>query len=300
MTTDPQQMRKGMIMGAIATLIWGGWPVVTELAIEDNLSPYQVVLLRTLVAFPILLPFLFRGKNTIKAWGQVVCLTFLAGAPYSLLVSTSFQYTNATHGGVIIPGTVLLFGLLSSHFILKDRLTRNRLLGGCAIITGLGLLAFGGSSGGDQASLLGDALFFVGGLMWGTYTLMLRIWPTDAILLTARIALVSTFIMGAYYLVTNQPGLEVLPTRTIIFQGLWQGALSGALAVILFSKGVALMGAAKATVINSLIPVISTVLAFFILKEIPNMLEAIGLIFILGGITIALYVRKAKSAFEKS
>ncbi len=91
MTTENEKpLRTGMIMGACAAFIWGGWPVVTSLAVKDNISPYQVVMLRTFVSFPLLLPFLFRGKNTVRIWAQTILLRLRAGAPYSLLVSRSF------------------------------------------------------------------------------------------------------------------------------------------------------------------------------------------------------------------
>ena len=291
MTADQQQIRTGMMMGAGAALIWGGWPVVTALAVQESLSPYQLVLLRIMVSLPILLPFVFRGSNSIKEWAKAGVLTVFAGAPYSYLVSSGFQYSSATHGGVIIPGTIMLTGLLTSHFILKDRLSKQRILGGLAILFGLSLLASGGSSDSDSL-LAGDFLFFMGGISWGIYTLLLRLWPMDAVAVTARVAFLSGIIMAIWFALHEGPAFENISTGTLVFQAIWQGALSGALAIILFNKGVALMGAAKATVVNSLIPVISTVLALVILHEIPNMLEAIGLLFILTGIGSALYNKR--------
>ena len=280
----------GILFGGGAALIWGAWPVITALGVQASLSPLQLVMLRIFVSAPLLLPWVFRGRNSWREWRRVLLLSLLAGAPYSFIASSGFSYTSATHGGVIIPGTIMLTSLFASHFFLHDRLNRFRILGAIGILVGLALLAFGAAGGGNSASLIGDLIFAAAGVLWASYTLLLRLWPMDPVVVTARVAFVSLFWVGAALPFTGIPDFSDIPTDMLTLQIVWQGTISSVLAIIFFNKGVAILGAARASVLNAIIPVVSTLLAFFILSEVPTGLEQAGLLSILIGIFIAMFL----------
>jgi len=280
----------GILFGGSAALVWGAWPVITALGVEASLSPFQLVILRVFISAPLLLPWVFRGNNSWREWRRALLLSLLAGGPYSFVASSGFQFTSATHGGVIIPGTIMLTSLFASHVFLNDRLNRFRILGAIGILVGLALLALGGSKGGDSASLLGDLMFVLAGILWSSYTLLLRAWPVDPVVVTARVAFISLFWVGAALPFTGMPDFSGVPTGMLTLQILWQGVVSSVLAIIFFNKGVAILGAARASVLNAIIPVVSTLLAFFILSEVPTGLEQAGLLSILIGIFIAMFL----------
>jgi len=293
-------LKLGMLFGGSAALIWGAWPVITALGVSANLSPYQLVMLRVFIAGPLLLPWALKGTHNLRGWTQVGVLAILSGAPYSYVVSSGFQYVSATHGGVIIPGTIMLASLFASHLFLGDRLNRFRLLGAGGIILGLVLLAVGAPKvEGAPSSIAGDLLFFVGGIMWATYTLLLRVWPMDPTVVTARVALVSLVGLSIVHPFVADVDFSEASTSMLIGQGLWQGVASSVLAVILFTRGVGIMGPARAGVLNAIIPVVSTIMAFLILSEVPTSLEAIGLLSILAGIGTAMFLTP-KTAKQKA
>lgn len=285
-------MATGMMFGGVATLIWGAWPVVTALGVEANLTPFQLVILRIFIAGPLLLPWAFRGKHSVREWAKIAVLTVTAGAPYTYIVSNGFQYTSATHGGVIIPGTIMLTTLIASHFLLNDRMHRYRFIGAGGIVVGLFLLAVGAETAeGTPSSLIGDLLFFSGGILWAAYTMLLRVWPMDPVIVTARVGLMSMIWVAALYPFTNGVDFSDVPSGMLGFQALWQGAISAVIAIVLFNKGVAIMGASRATVLNAVIPVISTILAFVVLSEVPTGTEQLGLLVILLGIATAMFLK---------
>jgi len=296
-STKHNTAKLGILFGGIAALIWGAWPVITTLGTQASLTPYQFVLLRFFVSAPILLPWVFRGNNSLREWGKVIALSLLAGIPYSFIASSGFQYSSATHGGVIIPGTIMLTGLFASHFFLGDRLNRYRLMGAFGIILGLALLALGApDSDGGRSSLTGDLMFFTAGVLWTGYTLLLRVWPMDPVIVTARIAFVSLIWVMLALPFTGAGDFSSVPTGMLVIQIVWQGIISAVLAIILFNKGVAILGAARASVLNALIPVISTILAFVVLAEVPTGLEQAGLISILLGIAVAMFLNPRKTS----
>ena len=282
-------IKKGMLFGGTAAVIWGAWPVVTALGVDASVTPYQLVLLRFFIAAPLLLPWALRGPHRITDWLKILVFAIFAGIPYSFIVSSGFQYTSATHAGVIIPGTIMLTSLIGSHFFLNDKMHRYRLIGGGAILTGLWLLAIGAPDTAAQ-SLKGDLLFFAGGLMWAIYTMLLRIWPVNPIVVTARVALISMLLLSVFSPLLPAAGFDNVEASVMVQQGLWQGFISSVLGLVLFNRGVALMGPARAGVTNAIIPVISTILAFFILSEVPTPVEGLGLMAILAGIGIAMFM----------
>lgn len=288
---DQSALKVGMMFGGSAALIWGAWPVITALGVDANLGPYELVLLRVFIAGPLLLPWALKGTHSWQDWRRILILGVAAGAPYSYVVSSGFQYASATHGGVIIPGTIMLASLIASHFFLGDKLNRFRLLGAAAISAGLLFLATGSPQvAGAPSPLLGDLLFFAGGLMWASYTLLLRVWPMDPIVITARVAFVSLVAMAALLPFLPNADFSLASTEMLATQAIWQGMISSVVAIILFNRGVALLGPARASVLNAIIPVLSTLLAFLILSEVPTIIEAVGLVLIMTGIGVAMFL----------
>lgn len=292
-------IKKGMLFGGAAAVIWGAWPVVTSLGVDAAITPYQLVLLRFFIAGPLLLPWALKGPHRLADWLKILVFAIFAGIPYSFVVSSGFQYASATHAGVIIPGTIMLTSLIGSHLFLGDKMHRFRLIGGGAILAGLWLLAVGApETAAASQSLTGDLMFFTGGLMWATYTMLLRVWPVDPIMVTARVAFVSLLLLTVLFPVLPDTGFGTADTNVVLLQGLWQGVISSVLALVLFNRGVALMGPARASVTNAIIPVISTILAFLILSEVPTTIEAMGLASILTGIGIAMFMAPKKKALD--
>jgi len=287
----PEDLKLGMMFGGAAALVWGAWPVVTALGVEANLTPYQIVMLRIFISGPILLPWALKGPHSFKGWAKILLLSVFAGAPYSYVVSSGFEYSSATHGGVILPGSIMLISLIASHIFLRDRMNRYRFLGALSITAGLILLAAGTPQiEGAPSSVTGDLMFLAGGCLWACYTLLLRVWPMDPIVVTARVAFVSLLGMAMLHPFKAGTDLSNVPTDMLLLQGVWQGIISSTIAIICFNRAVAFMGPARATVTNAIIPVLSTILAFLVLSEVPTKIEAIGLLAIIAGIATAMFL----------
>jgi len=290
-------IKTGVLLGLAAAVIWGGWPVVTALGIQDNITPYELVLIRVVVAGLILLPFAFKGDNNPKVWVLSFVFTLFSGATYSITSASGYTFSSASHGGSILPGTVMLVGLLASHFFLHEKLTRARILGSFSIILGLFLLFTGASAEQTpyENSWIGDSLFVLAGIMWGLYTFLLRLWPMDPVTVTARVSFLSLIMVALYQaLFSPQIHLLDLPIETLALQIVWQGLLSAVIAIIMFNKAVAILGAARAAVLNAFIPVVSIILTIIVLDEIPTLIEWLGLIAIIGGIAMAIRSKKVQ------
>jgi drug/metabolite transporter (DMT)-like permease len=109
----------------------------------------------------------------------------------------------------------------------------------------------------------------------------------------------STLSITAWTLYTGTPVLIVagLPQllgndwSAVTIAG-WGGTLYAALlslvaAYILWNRGVARLGAARASVYNTLVPFVAAVIAFVVLNEVPGPLHILGGLLIIAGILLA-------------
>ena len=85
-----------------------------------------------------------------------------------------------------------------------------------------------------------------------------------------------------------------VPTGMLSTQAVWQGMISSVIAIIMFNRGVGILGPARAGVLNAIIPVLSTILAFVFLSEVPTLIEAAVLLAILLGIGVAMFLSPKK------
>lgn len=281
----------GIACGVGAAMIWGAWPVVTAMGVNDEtMTPFHLVLVRFAVAGLLLFPFAFRGNPGLREWGQAFIFMLGAGFAYSMVVSTAFLHAPSSHGGVIIPGTMMVTSLVAAHFLLGEKMTPQRTASVAVILLGLVLLVVGAGAG----AMTGDLLFVAGGLMWASYAFLLRRWPTDSLVVAARISVLSLVCTGVGAALGFADGIMEMSAETLLTQGLWQGVLSAILALVLFSNAVGYLGSGRAATLNALIPVIAVSLSFLILGEKPGVIEWLGLLGVIMGIAGAMGVRPIK------
>jgi drug/metabolite transporter (DMT)-like permease len=279
----------GAACGTLAALIWACFPAVTKLSMANHaLTAWDITALRFGVGGLILLPlFVRRGLGTMR-WPHALLLACGAGAPYALLTAGGLAFAPAGHMGVMTPSTMLLFSTLGSWLILNDRLTASRLLGVVTISGGLLMLGWDGLSNHGDRAWIGDLMFVVGGLFWASYTIGSRAWRVEPLHATAIVAVLSLLFYIPPYLVASGAQLAAAPWREILIQGVFQGVLSAVVALLLYTRSVALLGAARGAVFAALVPSFSLLIAIPLLHEVPTPLQTIGVVLVTLGMLFAL------------
>jgi drug/metabolite transporter (DMT)-like permease len=288
----------GTVYGLIAATIWAGFPALTQFSIEQTLTPYDITALRFGIAGVLLLPFYFRrGLGGIR-WPVALLITFGAGAPYVLMTAAGLWYAPAAHFGVITPSCMLLFSALGSRLLLGDRLTRARLVGIGVIVCGLVALGWEGLASFGGATWIGDLMFAAGGLMWATYTVSSRRFKLDPFHATVLVAVFSLVAFIPLYGATFGSVLLQAPLREILVQGIFQGILSAIVALLCFTRAVAILGAARGAVFGALVPGLALLFAIPILGQFPTRLQITGVAFVTVGMLFALglFARRARDA----
>lgn len=288
MTGTERSLVAGAVYGSLAALIWGGFPAITKLSLaSDALTAWDVTALRFGVAGVILLPIFLRRRLGALRWPHALLLACGAGAPYVLLTAGGLAFAPAGHMGVMTPSTMLLCSTLGSRWLLGERIGTARLAGVLTILLGLVTLGWDGLVSHGERTWLGDLMFVLGGLFWASYTVGSRIWSVEPFHATVIVAVLSLLYLPGYVLFA-EPQLAAAPWSEILIQAVFQGLLSAIVALLLFTRAVALLGAARGAVFAALVPSFAMLLAIPLLHELPTGLQVAGAVLVTAGMLFAL------------
>jgi len=237
---------------------------------------------------------LTRGKVKLRVPDLLLCLAaaaFLALHFGSWIAS--LEHTSVASSVVLVTASPLLVALASRVF-LKEPLERRVLVGIGLGFAGSLVIASGDLRFGGRQELLGDGLALLGAVAMTGYLLLGRklratvplmpyiavVYAGSALLLVAGSAITGSSLVGY----TGQTYL-FLALVALIPQVAGHSLLNWALARV------------RATVISVSVmaePVVSTILALFILEEVPPVTSLAGGVVILAGIYLALRRRGAE------
>ena len=138
----------------LSSLGWGTGGVATRAALNQDVAPYLLVALRTMMAAVVVVVFLAVRKSDVwrsrRLWklGVVQGVGNLAGP--SVLLTLSLQYASAGFV-VIVIALVPTVTALFAHFMLADEPMRLGMLAGLVVATGgVAVLVVSGDSGLDE------------------------------------------------------------------------------------------------------------------------------------------------------
>ncbi|HUL82121.1 MAG TPA: DMT family transporter [Gammaproteobacteria bacterium] len=278
----------GAVFGVLASLIWAGFPAITKLSMASTLTAWDVTALRFGTAGLLLLPiFVRRGLGSLR-WPAALLLVCGAGAPYVLLTAGGLAFAPAAHMGVITPSCMLLFSTLGSWTLLGDRPEGGRIAGVLTIFAGIVMLGWDGLSNHGSRTWLGDTMFVLGGLFWAGYTIGSRAWAVAPFHATVIVAVLSMLLYVPGYAVIEGAHLAAAPWTEIAIQAIFQGILSAVVALVFYTRSVALLGAARGAVFAALVPSFSLLFAIPILHEVPTRLQVLGVVLVTGGMVLVL------------
>ena len=278
-----------------ATLFWAGNFTIGKFAYLENIPPYSLAFLRWCLVWLILLPFTYkeilRLKDNIK---KNLSLFFILGFT-SVCIFTSFTYNalnytqviNASLFNTAIPVTIILV-----CFLLKIEKT-NLFQISVLLISVLGILSI--ITKLDLNILLtlnfnkGDLFMIVAIIAWGIYSAYLKKRTFDVSLL-ALIQVICSF--GLIFLA---PGFffELIQDKTIeinsnLFYILVYVAIFPSIgSYYCWAGAVSIIGANRAGIFLSLIPLFSTIFAIIFFNEKFLFFHFIGSILIIIGLFLS-------------
>jgi len=277
----------------IATLaLWSGNWIVAR-AVRDDVSPALATTGRVLLVLAILLPFAFFAlmrklpRLTRRDWAVLALLGFTGGGPHLALQWLGLHYTTAA-SGILYLSTTPIFILLFSA-ALGDAIRLAQWAGVAISFAGVTLIATQGDPGALSFNA-GDLLALASMVMWGGYTVLLRV-RRDALEVIELLCMVCAF--GALFMLpwllveARQFTLTAAGAAAVVYSAL--GSLL--LAYAGWSYVVARLGPARAGVTLHLMPALGVLMSAVFLGELPRWFHFAGIAAILAGVALSSRLR---------
>ena len=274
----------------LVALFWAGNAVVGRAA-RDLVPPFTLALARWSGALLLLAPFAWRTVLADAArlrvhWRIVLPLGLLGVAAFNALLYSGLHYTTATNSLLIqaaIPPLIAAFA-----FALFRDLTNRRQIAAIALsMTGVVIVV----CQGDLNVLLhlkiglGDGLILIASAAWALYTVLLRkrpaVHPLSFLACTFAIAVAAMAPLAV---------LEAAQGRAVTWGAPTLGAMAyvavfpSLVAYLLYTRGVDLIGPARAGQFVNLLPLFGAMLSVLLLGEALHGYHLLGGLFIVGGI----------------
>ena len=279
----------------LATLFWAGNFTVGKFAYTENIPPYSLAFLRWALVWVILIPLTFREilkkKNEIK---DNLSLFFILGLT-SVGIFSSFTYNALNHTQVInasLFNTAIPVSIILVCFLLKIEKTNIFQISGL-IVSVLGILAI--ITRLDLNILLtlsfnkGDIYMLVAIISWGIYSALLK-RKTFSISLLSLIQVICTFglivLLPAFLFELTQE--KIIEVNSNFFYILFFIAIFPSIgSYYCWAGAVSIIGANRAGIFLSLIPLFSTIFAIIFFNEKFLFFHFIGSILIILGLFLS-------------
>jgi drug/metabolite transporter (DMT)-like permease len=282
---------RGALYGLSAVCIWAAFIVVSRLGVRTSLTPWDVAAIRFGTAGVLLLPYLMKKGLALDrlGWSGVAAISAGCGAPMVLLVNAGLLFAPAAHGGALFPGVMPLMVAVLAAIILKEAFTPQKNVGLVLIVLGALMIvwASGGTLGTRQN--IGHVLFLCAGLAWAGYTVAMRRARLDGLHAAAIAAVVSLVCYLPIYAVLSRGSLFEAPFADVALQAVVQGILTAIVALLLYGRMVAILGATAGAAFVALTPATTALLAIPVLGEWPSGVDWIAInvisagVYLLGG-----------------
>ena len=278
-----------------ATLFWAGNFNVGKFAFIENISPFTLAFLRWLLVWIILMPFTYKEIYTLK---KIIfknfTLLFLLGLSsvflFTALTYKALNYTqviNASLFNTAIPATIILV-----CFLLKIEKTNIFQLSGLLIST-LGILVIITKLDLDILLSLafntGDLFMIAAIISWGVYSAFLKKRNFEISLL-GLVQIICTFglflLAPAFFIELNQ-GNSININFKLFYILIYVAIFPSIGSYYCWAGAVSIIGANRAGIFLSLIPLFSSIFAIILYDEKFLFFHLIGTILIILGLILS-------------
>jgi drug/metabolite transporter (DMT)-like permease len=284
---------------ALANLLWAGnW--VTGRALRDAFDPVSLNFWRWIVAVLALAPFALRevaDKRTLIARhvGILLLLALAGVAVFQSMVYLGLRTTTAINA-VLLNSSAPLFMLLVSWVLERERASARQVAGILISLAGIVVIL----SRGDPDTLRqlefhsGDAWILAAMPIWGAYSVLLKRRPPElgGVALAFVLGVLGLLLLAPLYALEVMRATPAWPTFPEALGVVYIGLAASAIAMVLWNRGVDVVGANAAGFTLHLLPAFGTVLAILFLGETFGAFHAVGIATILAGVMLATYSEK--------
>lgn len=302
----------GLFLAALSIFIWGITFVSTKYLLND-FSSLEILFYRFLVAYIGL--WFMRPKVEKIVWRDNIyfALAGLSGVVlYQLSENIAIHFTNASNVSVIVSICPLFTAIVSQIFLKERHLSVWFVVGFFVAIFGVSLVCFNGSALSFNPK--GDLLALFSAVCWGFYSMFIsilnkknydKVCSTRRIFFFAVLIMIPLVVLGGTNVAAANGGQagdfinslsfdldksvnaarfsKLLNWVNLIFLGVFASGLC----FTMWSKACQIIGTVKVSCGLYLIPIVTTVFAFFALGERVTILSAAGTAITIAGLFLS-------------
>jgi drug/metabolite transporter (DMT)-like permease len=277
--------RRSLVLLLILAALWGSSYMFIKIGLED-LSPAEIVFIRTALAALVLLPIALRRNGFAGIRPLLPLLAVLAAiqvaAPF-LLISYGEEHISSGLAGVLVASAPIWTALLAPFFDVSERSTGLALLGIVIGIVGVGLILGidleGAAIGGGLMVLGASAGYAVGGFM--VKKNFAKLDAIGVVTTTMTLSALMSLPVAAATVADSAPSGGTIAAMLAL------GIGGTGIAFAIFYTLIATLGPAKASLVAYIAPGFAVFYGVTLQDEPLTVMTIVGLVLIVGGSWLA-------------
>lgn len=278
-----------LITAAVVT-IWGVTFVSTKVLLQHGLGPMDIMFYRFVIAYFCIL-LISHKRLWADNWKDefMLMLSGLTGGTLYFIAENNALGISQASNVALLVCTTPIFTALLAHWIFKDPLRKNMLIGSFIALVGVGLVVFSGSVI-LQINPLGDFLSIMAALMWAVYCLILKPLGNRyaTAFITRKVFIYSILSVLVYFIFDPLlVDIEILTHPIVVMNLLFLGIVASMLCFIAWNAAVKVLGPSRTANYIYVQPMSTLILSSIILSEVITLTSLIGAACIIGGVYLA-------------
>ena len=266
----------------IVTIIWGGGFVASDIALNE-LSPFEIMSYRFLIASIIMGVFAWRNLKTIRKdeiiYGSILGIALISGFSLQII---GLKYTTPSNNAFLTATNVVMVPFIA-YFIGRKKLNKADIIGSFTALIGVGVLSLQSNfsiGSGDLFTLFCALGFAFQIYLTGIFGKKIRPSILNFLqMFTAFcLSIIGLLFSGSINLSLSKQGFSAI---------IYLGDVSTALCYFLQTAAQKHVDETKSAIILSMEAVFGTLFSIILLGEKPNLKMVIGGIMILSAVLIS-------------
>src|SRR5215210_3112842 len=280
--------RRSLVLLLTLSAFWGASYLFIKVALDDGVSPWAIVSIRTALAAFVLIPLALQRRvlGSLRGrLGPIVVLSLVQVAVPLTLIGLGEERISSSLTGILVASAPIFTFLLAFVLSGEQRAGTASLVGVAIGMVGVGML-LGVDAGGGAEALVGGLFVILAALGYAVAAWYLKrnlagVEPVATVAGTQVVAALLLLPLGLLHVPSSTPSLEALASIVTL------GVFCTGIAFVFFHSLVASEGPATASLVGYVAPGFSVSYGVVLLDESFTAATAVGLVLILGGSWLA-------------
>ncbi|CAJ1180602.1 putative amino-acid metabolite efflux pump [Companilactobacillus crustorum] len=280
----------GSIELSIAAVIWGAMFVVVKIVV-DEVHPIQLVWLEYLISLVFLIGYsVIKGEKWHINWPDLKLIFWIGiiGNTISLVAQEMGTGLSNAQTGSVITSTIPAFMIIFGWLILKERLDKVKIFS--VIIAILGVVMIVGLKMTGSNVVMGVMLLVLTAITWALMSVLVKKVKTYSSLQITIMSTVVAVVTLTPFILSDTASLTSINflDPKVIFSLLYIGAVSTAVAYVMWNKGLKVISASSSGLFYLIQPIVGSFLGWLLLGEQISVGFIIGSAMILASVWISV------------